>query len=82
MDTVWRILTEERSDGPRSSRKTRGKGKEKEGHLEGDDEGWMTLGGIGQLYHGLGMNMGAVFVVSMLAALAGGQEAEAGWAEL
>ena len=81
VDTVWRILTEERSDTPRSSRKTRGKGKERESN-EVEDEGWVTFGGIGQLYHGLGMNMGAVFVVSLLTALAGGQEAESGWAEL
>ena len=82
VDTVWRILTEERSNAPRSSRKTRGKGKETEDQVEGEDEEWSTFGGIGQLYHGLAMNMGAVFVVSMLSALAGFQEAESGWAEL
>jgi mitochondrial fusion and transport protein UGO1 len=82
VDTVWRIVTEERSDIPRSSRKTRGKGKERESPSEMVDESWVTSGGIGQLYHGLSMNMGAVLVVSILTALAGGQEAESGWAEL
>ena len=81
VDTVWRILTEEQSNPPKASRKAGGKGKVEEDN-EGEDEGWVTFGGIGQLYHGLSMNMGAVFVVFLLTALAGGQEAESGWAEL
>ncbi|KAF8521480.1 mitochondrial carrier domain-containing protein [Gautieria morchelliformis] len=84
VDTVWRIVTEERSDIPISSRKTRGKSKERvrESTLEVVDEGWVTFGGVGQLYHGLSMNIGAVLVASILAAVVGGQEAESGWAEL
>jgi len=79
VDTMWRILTEERSDPPKPARKTRGKGKEREDHTE--DEGWLQSNGIGQLYRGLGMSIGATAVVTILAMFSG-QETEGGWAEL
>ncbi|KAF8585552.1 mitochondrial carrier [Ramaria rubella] len=80
VDTIWRIVTEERSDSSKPARKARGKGKEREDQTE--DEGWVTFSGIGQLYHGLGMNMGAVLIVTILTIIGAGQEAETGWAEL
>ncbi|KAF8523072.1 mitochondrial carrier domain-containing protein [Hysterangium stoloniferum] len=81
VDAFWRISTEERSEVPVivDGRAARSKGKDK---AEQGDAGWVTFGGIGQLYHGLGMNTGAVIATSVLTAIAGGQEAEGGWAEL
>jgi fusion and transport protein UGO1 len=66
VDTVWHILSEERSD-------IRGEGKERAGRF------WNT--GIGQLYRGLGMRLGASGIVFLLGVLSGGDR-EGGWAEL
>jgi len=76
VEAVWRISTEERAEVPVDV-DMKGKARAEE-----VDAGWVTFGGIGQLYHGLGMNTGAVIATSVLTAIAGGQEAEGGWAEL
>ncbi|KAF9481712.1 mitochondrial carrier [Pholiota conissans] len=95
VDTFWHILTEERSDLPitRSPRRRRmsskGKEKAKEGAAEeaeedGRDEyqSWLRNTGLGQLYRGLGMRLGASAVVFALALVGGGDDVEGGWAEI
>jgi len=96
VDVFWHILTEERSDLPIVSvrrRKSR-KEKEKEGSEGGDDcedgnggypyESWWKQTGLGQLYRGLSMRLGASAVVFVLALLGGGVGAgrDEGWAEI
>jgi fusion and transport protein UGO1 len=84
VDAFWHILTEERSDLPITRRqKGRGsqgsaKGKERDSE-EGD--GWLRNSGIGQLYRGLGMRLGASAIVFLLA-LFSGEESDGGWAEI
>lgn len=95
VDTFWHILTEERSDLPitRHKRKRRmSKGKERAGAEEQqqqqqpaqdvEDQSWMRSTGIGQLYRGLGMRLGASIIMFGLALFSGGDEADSGWAEL
>lgn len=95
VDALWHILTEERSDLPlkpskRRRRKSVGsKGKirevkegEKEENESEEHESWLRHTGIGQLYRGLGMRVGASVIVFVLAMLSGGDEQDAGWAEL
>jgi mitochondrial fusion and transport protein UGO1 len=91
VDTLWSILTEERSDLPRLKRARRrtisAKGKERAAPdpthivIEGDEEGWFRRSGIAQLYRGLGMRLGASAVVFLLALVAG-DDSNSGWAEL
>ena len=75
VDTFWHILTEERSDLPIRQRR---KEKEREGEV---GESWLRNTGIGQLYRGLGMRLGASAIVFSLALIGGGDESE-GWAEI
>jgi fusion and transport protein UGO1 len=93
VDTLWHILTEERSDLPlhakvkrarRGSKTTKGKQAEQEQKKrEDDDDGsWFRNTGLGQLYRGLGMRLSASAIVFLLAVLSGGEEKESGWAEL
>ena len=95
VDALWHILTEERSDLPLKTSKRRrrksvgSKGKTKESKDgEGEEseseenESWLRHTGIGQLYRGLGMRVGASVIVFVLAMLSGGDEPDAGWAEL
>ena len=89
VDAFWHILTEERSDLPilRSPRRRRmsSKGKEKEEvKPEPVDQyqSWWRNTGLGQLYRGLGMRLGASAVVFVLAMLGGGEESDGGWAEI
>lgn len=95
VDALWHILTEERSDLPitRSPRRrrlsTKGKEKAKGGDAAGvDEEGqdeyqsWFRNTGLGQLYRGLGMRLGASAIVFGLALIGGGDDAEGGWAEI
>jgi mitochondrial fusion and transport protein UGO1 len=92
VDTMWHILTEERSDLPvkrRSHRrgKVKGKGKEKakgtehDGESIDETEGWMQSTGLGQLYRGLGMRIGASVIVFLLGVFSG-TSGDEGWAEL
>ncbi|KAJ7071482.1 mitochondrial carrier domain-containing protein [Mycena amicta] len=90
VDAFWHILTEERSDLPitPSKRKRRAsKGKERAGSDEHalqtvEEQGWMRSTGIGQLYRGLGMRLGASIIMFGLALFSGGDEMDGGWAEL
>ncbi|KAJ6575506.1 mitochondrial carrier domain-containing protein [Mycena sp. CBHHK59/15] len=92
VDAFWRILTEERSDLPISAQKRKrraSKGKERAGAEEDvvlvedkEGESWMKSTGIGQLYRGLGMRLGASMIMFGLALFSGGDEADGGWAEL
>ncbi|KAJ3558415.1 hypothetical protein NM688_g943 [Phlebia brevispora] len=91
VDAFWHILTEERSDLPlkhrrhrRRSVNTKGKTAEEtqEGHDGAQSESWWRSTGIGQLYRGLGMRLGASVIVLVLAMVNGGEEPDAGWAEL
>ncbi|KZT06297.1 mitochondrial carrier [Laetiporus sulphureus 93-53] len=90
VDALWHIITEERSDLPvkrkgraRKAAHAKGKGKAAEGYEEEGVEGesWTRNTGIGQLYRGLGMRVAASFAVFVLA-MVGGEEPDAGWAEL
>lgn len=87
VDTFWHILTEERSDLPvtrqRRMSMSSGKGKERQQEIEEVEEGWFRNTGIGQLYRGLGMRLGASAILFLLALLSGGEEVDGGgWAEL
>ncbi|OCH88610.1 mitochondrial carrier [Obba rivulosa] len=82
VDAIWHILTEERSDLP-IKRPSRRKGKEREDvEDEQESETWLRHTGIGQLYRGLGIRLGASVFTFVLALLVGGDEPDAGWAEL
>ncbi|KAI0274869.1 mitochondrial carrier domain-containing protein [Gloeopeniophorella convolvens] len=85
VDALWHILTEERSDLPvqRALIRRGEKGKEREGEKGKGEEHvsvWRHTG-LGQLYRGLGMRLGAGVIVFALGVVSGG-ESEAGWAEL
>lgn len=92
VDAFWHILTEERSDLPLVPRRRRRKsvnarGKVPEGKAESsaegdEDESWLRNTGIGQLYRGLGMRVGASVIVFVLTLLNGGDDIDSGWAEL
>ncbi|KAJ7139746.1 mitochondrial carrier [Mycena epipterygia] len=87
VDAFWHILTEERSDLPIAAQKRKrrlSKGKERAGAEEKpaqEEESWMKSTGIGQLYRGLGMRLGASIIMFALA-LFSGDESDGGWAEL
>ncbi|CAL1696270.1 unnamed protein product [Somion occarium] len=92
VDAFWHILTEERSDLPlkptrRRRKSVSAKGKTPEGKVDSRPEGeeeetWLRNTGIGQLYRGLGMRVGASAIVFILTMFSGGDEVDAGWAEL
>lgn len=92
VDAFWHILTEERSDLPikrriRKRRASQASLKGKEWAVSNDnvdvDEGesWFRHSGIGQLYRGLGMRLGASAIVFCLAFLTV-EEGDGGWAEI
>ncbi|KAJ8517021.1 hypothetical protein ONZ45_g5718 [Pleurotus djamor] len=87
VDAFWHILTEERSDLPVRRYRRRDKANAnadantKEPAEEEEEVGWLRHTGVGQLYRGLGMRLGAGAIVCVLALLSGGEEVE-GWAEL
>jgi len=86
VDTLWHILTEERSDLPlrmKAKRTRRGSKQQAEEKWKGEDEAesWFRNTGLGQLYRGLGMRLSASAIVFLLAVASGGEENE-GWAEL
>ena len=90
VDAFWHILTEERSDLPlrypqrRRRPSVRGKEPEPEEEVlpEPLDEGWSRHTGLGQLYRGLGMRLGASAIVFVLALWSGGAEVNSGWTEI
>lgn len=71
VDTAWHILTEERSDLPLEGKRARR-----------GEESWLRNTGLGQLYRGLGMRLGASAIVFLLAVVSGGEERDSGWREL
>jgi len=79
VDTLWRILTEERSDLPLRVKAKRARLGSK---MKEEDESWFKNTGLGQLYRGLGMRLGASAIVFLLAVVSGGEEKDSGWAEL
>lgn len=87
VDVLWRILTEERSDLPLKQRRTRAGGKKfkvQDPVLAGipeEKDSWMRNTGVGQLYRGLGMRLGASMIVFILSTMSGREE-DSGWAEL
>ncbi|KAG6817625.1 hypothetical protein H0H87_006253 [Tephrocybe sp. NHM501043] len=91
VDAFWHILTEERSDLPiKRTRKRRAsqsslKGKERAEQVDNEDIGenqrWSRHTGIGQLYRGLGMRLGASVIVFCLAFFSV-EEGDGGWAEI
>lgn len=94
VDTMWHIVTEERSDLPLKPKKRRrkslsakgkataGKVVEEERLTDVEEGGWLKSTGIGQLYRGLGMRVSASVVVFLLVSLYGGDEPDVGWTEL
>ncbi|KAF4623260.1 hypothetical protein D9613_001676 [Agrocybe pediades] len=90
VDAFWHILTEERSDLPitRSPRRRRMSSKGKEASVPREEEktdeyqSWWRHTGLGQLYRGLGMRLGASAIVFVLALVGGGEENGGGWAEI
>ncbi|KAI9068019.1 mitochondrial carrier [Trametes sanguinea] len=97
VDAFWHILTEERSDLPlkphrrhRRRRSEAGKGKaradaqaeDEDEDAAGESESWWRHTGVGQLYRGLGMRVGASVVVFVLALVGSPDESNGGWAEL
>jgi len=86
VDAFWHILTEERSDLPIPRGRKRGGRHANTKHVESEEVneegGWFRNSGIGQLYRGLGMRLGASAIVFLLALFSGGEESEGGWAEI
>ncbi|KAG8715683.1 hypothetical protein FRC11_001311 [Ceratobasidium sp. 423] len=81
-DVLWKVLMEERSM-PTMLRRRRMSSQGRQTEEEVKEKGsWINSTGIGQLYRGFGMGMGASGVVFLLATLAGGDSSDAGWAEL
>ncbi|KAI0308024.1 mitochondrial carrier [Multifurca ochricompacta] len=94
VDALWHILTEERSDLPVErvvTGRNEEKGKEGQGEVvegrtrsRGQREEHVSIWrktGLGQLYRGLSMRLGAGAIVFVLGVLTGGGD-ESGWAEL
>ena len=82
VDTLWHILTEERSDLPIIRRPKRRRPSTSSERPEIEEDGWLRNTGIGQLYRGLGMRLGASVIVFFLALFAGSDRSDGGWAEL
>lgn len=86
VDAFWHITTEERSDIPLKQKRHRRKSvgsKSKVEEFEAEEkESWLRNTGVGQLYRGLSLRLGASVVVFVLAMMSGGEEKDAGWAEL
>ncbi|KZS96179.1 mitochondrial carrier [Sistotremastrum niveocremeum HHB9708] len=78
VDVFWRILSEERSEPPLVYTRLRKKGKQPEKNRDG----WYSSTGLGQLYRGFGMGVGASAIVLVLAAIAGNDDRNMGWTEL
>ena len=81
LDALWRILSEERSAPPRRRRRAKGKGRVREAEfVTREEEGFLTSTGLGQLFRGFGMGVGALALVFVIALMTGGEDE--GWAEL
>ncbi|TDL28763.1 mitochondrial carrier [Rickenella mellea] len=95
VDTLYSILSEERSDLPlktsdarkrRRASKSGDKGKSKEGASlvdpDGDGGSWLRHTGVGQLYRGLGMRVGGSVLAFILQMVSAGPDVDDGWTEL
>lgn len=94
VDAFWHILTEERSDLPitrrsrrrRNSKSAKSKDGEKEeqevNNLDDEPESIWKNTGLGQLYRGLGMRLGASAIYFVLNLLVSPEETDAGWVEI
>ncbi|TFK30389.1 mitochondrial carrier [Coprinopsis marcescibilis] len=90
VDAFWHILTEERSDLPiryptRPRRMSTANAKdqnEEEQEEPLERESWSRNSGLGQLYRGLGMRLGASAIIFVLALWSGGEEIDSGWTEI
>jgi len=74
VDAFWRILSEECSDGRPATP-----------NREGDQtrsQSWYSRHGLGQLYRGFGMGVGASTIVLVLAVVTGSHQSDTGWTEL
>jgi len=78
VDAFWRILSEECSDGYPSSSQPAARRREE----QTQSQSWYSRHGLGQLYRGFGMGVGAHALVFGLSLLVGSSENDAGWAEL
>lgn len=89
VDALWHIITEERSDLPimRRTKKRRMSRDPIERDVETqsdsrEEDSWSRHTGMGQLYRGMGMRLGASIIVFFLALITGGDNSDGGWAEL
>ncbi|KAJ3835888.1 mitochondrial carrier domain-containing protein [Lentinula raphanica] len=82
VDALWSIITEERSDVSVQRHAKKRRASRSGTQDETKDEGWFKNTGIGQLYRGLGMRLGASVIVFVLALVSGGEDSDNGWAEL
>ncbi|KXN83625.1 Mitochondrial fusion and transport protein ugo1 [Leucoagaricus sp. SymC.cos] len=93
VDAFWHILTEERSDLPithrprrrrnsKSARSKDGDKEEKEDTYDDEPESIWKNTGLGQLYHGLGMRLGASAIYFFLNLFVSPEETDAGWVEI
>jgi fusion and transport protein UGO1 len=78
VDAFWKILSEECSDGrPFNS----GLGTSSR-HEQVRSHSWYSRHGLGQLYRGFGMGIGASTIVLVLAIVTGSYQSNTGWTEL
>jgi len=92
IDCIYSILVEERSDLPLRPRKRRGHGrrasraeKERADVVETEDleqSSWLSNTGVGQLYRGLGMRIGANVILFLLTLFVPTEDSDGGWTEL
>lgn len=94
VDAFWHILTEERSDLPisyrprrrRNSKSTKseeeGKEEKEEDSIDAEPESVWKNTGLGQLYRGLGMRLGASAIYFVLNLFISPEETDAGWVEI
>ncbi|KLO20448.1 mitochondrial carrier [Schizopora paradoxa] len=92
VDCIYSILVEERSDLPLRPKKRRGHerkasrtGKERADAAEteiSEPTSWLRNTGIGQLYRGLGMRIGANVILFLLTLFVPTEDADDGWTEL
>jgi len=90
VDAFWHILTEERSDLPirypqrRRRASVHGATAEAAKVVEESYEGerWSRNTGLGQLYRGLGLRVGASVFLFVVALWGGGAQPDSGWTEI
>jgi len=74
IDAFWRIMSEECSDGsPLTANRQEDRVR---------SQSWYSRHGLGQLYRGFGMGIGASTIVLFLAIVTGSHQSDTGWTEL